>query len=288
MRSRGLKPGFFENPDLAEGGPCCQLLFEGLWCLADREGRLRDEWKKIRAKIFPYYMPEQFGGKNTDELLDYLASTKDEEGNPFIVRYCVEGKRYIQVVNFLKHQSPHASEKKSIIPSLYDLEVITHGCESTEDPHEIHCESTEDPLWKDPLDSLTPVFPDSLTPRKDSLSSSDDLSAEADESGDLPEWDKPERVPHSQIMKLYHEILPELPRVMDWTAERQKLLRARWKERPERQSLAWWEAYFKSVRTQGFLMGKGDKGWVADLEWLLRPKFMPRVLEGSISAGSLR
>ena len=42
MRTRLLKPGFFMNEELARLPVRARLLFAGLWCLADREGRLED------------------------------------------------------------------------------------------------------------------------------------------------------------------------------------------------------------------------------------------------------
>ncbi len=89
------------------------------------------------------------------------------------------------------------------------------------------------------------------------------------------------RCPHDQIIKLYREILPELPAVQEWTKERQALLRARWKEKMERQSLEWWRQYFVRIRGSDFLMGRTDNGFVCNLEWLIRPKNMPKVLEGN-------
>ncbi len=51
MRARGIKPAFFKNEELAELGTVAQLLFIGLWCLADREGRLEDRPKRIGAEV---------------------------------------------------------------------------------------------------------------------------------------------------------------------------------------------------------------------------------------------
>lgn len=109
MRARGIKPGFFKNEILADIGPCGQLLFEGLWCLADREGRLEDRPRRIQCEIFPYYEPNP----SVDDLLQSLA----EKG--FIVRYSVNGSSsaYIQIINFKKHQTPHIRESASILPS---------------------------------------------------------------------------------------------------------------------------------------------------------------------------
>ena len=66
MRARNIKPGFFENEELVEISSYARLLFIGLWCLSDREGRLEDRPKKIKLKILPY---DQI---NCDELLSEL------------------------------------------------------------------------------------------------------------------------------------------------------------------------------------------------------------------------
>ena len=52
-RARNIKPGFFKNELLAEMPPETRLLFMGLWCLADREGRFEDRPKKIKMELFP-------------------------------------------------------------------------------------------------------------------------------------------------------------------------------------------------------------------------------------------
>ena len=104
-RSRNIKPGFFLNDRLAECEPLARLLFAGLWCIADREGRLEDRPKRIKAEVLPY------DDCDVDELLNQLAERE------FIIRYEVDGEKYIQVTNFSKHQNPHKNEKDSEIPA---------------------------------------------------------------------------------------------------------------------------------------------------------------------------
>ncbi len=88
------------------------------------------------------------------------------------------------------------------------------------------------------------------------------------------------RCPHKEIIALYHKILPELRRVQEWGEFREQLLRARWRESKTRQDLAWWDWYFTWVRQSRFLMGDNDRGFTPDLEWLIRPQNMPKVIEG--------
>ena len=105
MRARNIKPGFFKNDTLAELDFAGRLLFIGLWGLADREGRLEDRPKKIKAEIFPY------DDVAVDSFLGELAKRN------FIIRYEVEGECYIQIVHFDKHQNPHPREAPSTIPA---------------------------------------------------------------------------------------------------------------------------------------------------------------------------
>jgi hypothetical protein len=104
-RARNLKPSFFTNDILAEVPALGRLLFQGLWCVADREGRLADRPRKLKAEILPY------DDCDVEAMLCMLA----ERG--FIQRYQVNGERFIQVVNFTKHQNPHIKESASSIPA---------------------------------------------------------------------------------------------------------------------------------------------------------------------------
>lgn len=93
--------------------------------------------------------------------------------------------------------------------------------------------------------------------------------------------------PHQSIIDLYHETCLALRRVGEWTPERQKLLRSRWRENTDRQSLDWWRGYFERVAASDFLCGRTDNSdFTADLEWLVRPKNMPKVLEGKYDNSS--
>lgn len=121
-RMRTLKPGFFSNEALAEVSPIGRLLFAGLWCLADREGRLEDRPKRIKAEVLPY--------DKTD--VDRLLSSLAEHG--FIERYEVDGDRLIQVINFKKHQTPHIKEQASTLPPPCEHRANTGQAPPDPDP----------------------------------------------------------------------------------------------------------------------------------------------------------
>lgn len=127
MRSRIIRPGFWENEDLPGVTHAARLLFIGLWQLADREGRLEDRPIKIKIRLFPME-PEIDVNEHLEEL----------EAINVIVRYTVKGSKYIQVVNFTKHQPIHVKESASTIPApnshLLDRPSSTSTSTSTYPP----------------------------------------------------------------------------------------------------------------------------------------------------------
>jgi len=74
--------------------------------------------------------------------------------------------------------------------------------------------------------------------------SKEDKSKDISPSGDTSSEDPTTVCPHQEIIDLYHEKLPTLPHIREWTKQRQALLRMRWKEKPERQNLDFWPFFF--------------------------------------------
>lgn len=155
-RSRNIKPGFFKNEELAELSPLTRILFIGLWCLADREGRLEDRPKRIRAEVLPY------DDGSVDAMLDEL----HEAG--FILRYTAGNCLYISICNFTKHQHPHLKESESTIPAPDKHQTSTRQkqgkCESSTGQERLNTDSLNLNT-----DSLNPIKPDAQKPRFDAL-----------------------------------------------------------------------------------------------------------------------
>lgn len=112
-RSRNIKPGFFTNDVLGELPALTRLLFAGIWTICDREGRLEDRPKKIRAEVLPYDQCD------ADEMLQSL----HEAG--FIKRYTAGGKSVIQVLAWAEHQNPHMKEAASTLPAPDEHQTST-------------------------------------------------------------------------------------------------------------------------------------------------------------------
>lgn len=101
-RKRDLKPSFFKNEDLADLHPLTRLMFQAMWCVADRNGRLEDRPRRIKIECLPY------DDHSIEDALAELAA------GSFIDRYEVDGVALLEITNFTKHQNPHPNE-----PAVY-------------------------------------------------------------------------------------------------------------------------------------------------------------------------
>ncbi len=106
-RCRSIKPEFFKHEALTELSPLHRLLFIGLWTQADWRGRLEDRPKRLKLDILPW------------DNCDVNTMLADLWGGGFILRYAVNGKLYIWIPSFTKHQFPNKKEKAvpSTIPA---------------------------------------------------------------------------------------------------------------------------------------------------------------------------
>ncbi len=93
---------------------------------------------------------------------------------------------------------------------------------------------------------------------------------------DLP--GKPPPIPVQKIVDLYHERLPELPRIEKLTEARRSQIKQRWRE--DLGSLDDWERFYQAVRASDFLMGRTDKPFSPNLEWLTKAGNFAKIVEG--------
>ena len=180
-RARNIKPAIMDNEALADMEPLTRLLFIYLWMLADREGRMEDRPKRIAAQALPYDR-----AANVEDMLDELTAAG------FIARYQVGADKFIQIVNFVKHQNPHGTERNSEIPDengVFTVYERTKNGYATQ-PHKVVNSSL---TVKEQNDNS--LIPDSLIP--DSEESKDSSAPDGADGGDA----KPEKAAKAKPAK---------------------------------------------------------------------------------------
>jgi hypothetical protein len=281
MRIRTIKPEFFANDELAQCSPLARLLFVGLWCMADRRGRLEDRPRRIGAQLLPY------DGCDAEDLLAEL----DRGG--FITRYRASGLDLIQIDAFEKHQriTGKESETESEYPPVSVGETTGkqrgNTREATETtgregkgregkggtPSSLCSEGVvDDPSVIDPPASAFELEP-------------------CDPATDQP---RPKRrideTPYDAIIATWGQICPHLPQPAIPTEARKTRLRAFW-QRALHDSAArgvaadtWVSGLFEIVAKSDFLSGriqnKDRRAFRADLWWVILPEHAANIIEG--------
>lgn len=260
-RLRTLKPEFFTHEILGELSPLHRLFYAGLWCHADREGRLEDRPKYLKAVILPY------DDGDADLMLNDLAS------HGFVVRYVVDGRRLLAIPAFSKHQQPHKKERPSTLPAPTPTEPRAPPLVVVSDEHG---ESTVPVHDEHPADNVASraVFGLGEKPCLGEVGGGEGASAPAR---------APPVLAPGQPMALQalwnSEAHEDLPRWEELTDDRRKHARARLKERAMDGPKGWREVV-RRISASAFCRGTNDRGWKADADFLLRPGTAAKVLEG--------
>lgn len=87
--------------------------------------------------------------------------------------------------------------------------------------------------------------------------------------------------PYQKIIDAYNEHLVGLPEVFNLTEARKRTLKARWREKKERQNIGWWVGYFNHIERSDFLMGRTDTGFAASFDWIIKLSNMIKICEGN-------
>jgi hypothetical protein len=116
-RIRTIKPSFFRSEDVAVLPLRARLTWIGLWTHCDDQGRTKDNARLIKGDIWPL---DSVSLRDIEEDLETLAA----QGR--IVRYEVDGRRYLEIVNWSEHQKiDRPSQSK--IPPPSDGRIVYEG-----------------------------------------------------------------------------------------------------------------------------------------------------------------
>ena len=289
-RARNIKPSLFKNEVLGVADPIYTIVFQGLWVLADKEGRLEDRPLRIKAEILPYR-----DGINMDEILNWLNE------NGFIYRYSerigtssenigsARGKHFIQIINFKKHQNPHKNETESEIPAPDFLqgkkaeeekEVQQPIEEKEENKSTERIGTSSENIGSARADSLN-LIPDSPI-----LIPEDDIAV----ARNAPSSPHPcGRKQAQAIVDLFNNIL-DLPKVKDLNDERYRSIQSRWKQLAKTEDvevnnqdvmLMAFEHLLKYINESDFLTGRNGKWNNCSFDWIFKKVNFTKILEGN-------
>lgn len=108
-RIRTIKPEFFRHEKLFEAeqatGLPLRLAFEGLWIVADREGRFRWQPRIIKLDVLPF------------DNVDFAAILNALAEHGFVVRYTVGAETFGHIPSWAKHQHVNVREQISQLPA---------------------------------------------------------------------------------------------------------------------------------------------------------------------------
>lgn len=259
-RIRSVKPEFWTSEQITECSPNARLLFIGLWSFSDDSGIHKASLKRLKMEVFP---SDDFTAEIMGLLVGELISAA------LIQQYDVDGHGYWRVTGWTKHQRIDQPTYRHPLPDGSVPASVQRRSPDKESPNVrrmIDERSARERSGEERIEKKSPVGDSSTT-----------VARVVDPSGQ-------DSCPHEQIIALYHELLPTLRHVRDWTPARRRLLRTRWRTNAKYRSLDWWREFFQYVGTCGFLLGRstgnGVRAFEADLEWLIRPTNFVKVIEG--------
>jgi hypothetical protein len=251
VRIRSLKPGFFKNEELAELSPWHRLCFQGLWCYADRDGRMMDRPKRLKAEIFPY-----------DDLhMDMLLWDLQRAG--FIVRYAINGTPLIWIPTFHQHQHPRQDEADSLLAPYVTGSERLGGPGPTTFP------------------AVRPIETDPSLPSDDAATTARIVTGVLDlgtgNMGDTAAVAAPPFRAQDLIDLWNATTKPPIPRCRELTPDRRSKIRSRIARRP---ILSEWREGFEAIQAGAFYRGENDRQWTADFDWVIKnDTVLAKVLE---------
>jgi hypothetical protein len=113
-RQRVLHPNFFVDEKVVQVSAFARLMFQGMWCLADREGRLERKPLRLKMQLFPA------------DAVDGEALICELEAVDLVRRYDIDGAAYVWIPGFKKHQHVHPKEVTSKLPAPPEPRPVDH------------------------------------------------------------------------------------------------------------------------------------------------------------------
>lgn len=266
MPSRIVREGILTSERVNSLSERAELFYRRLMSVVDDYGRYTANLTLLRASCYPL----KLDSVKEDSIKKHLA---EAEGAGLIVLYAVAGKAYLEMQDFNQRIQ---SKSKFPAPSEADGKPKVENADKAgnsdgkQDSTVIHGDPPEDTAL---VGVEVGVEGGTAMPSSSAL-----------------------QCPVQRIVDLYHELMPDNPRVRVLDNARRTTISARWKEaarldtRPFGYStvddgVSAWREFFEVCNDSNFLTGKAppsfgrDKPFVADIDFLMSPKGFKGCLE---------
>lgn len=264
-RIRTIKPEFWTSEQVMEITPLARLAFIAMWNFADDRGVHPASHKTLRA--------EAFAGDDNITADTVAGLVGEMQREKLVAEFEIDGKHYWHVTGWSRHQK-------------IDKPTYRHP----EPPNEAPCRRELGEYSA----SAPRELAESSPPESNGVDWNGKEEATASVASKPATPDKP-ACPAEEIISLYHEAMPDNPRVRVLNDARRKTIRARWKEasalscKPfgysnRDEGLAAWRRFFKVCAESNFLTGRapaqpGKPPFVADIDFLMSPAGFAKCLE---------
>lgn len=269
---RTIKPDFWTSEQIAKCSRNARLFFIGLWNFCDDGGVCPVSLGRLKVQIFPFDV--DLGLPEIEKLVQELALAE------LISIYEVNKNVYLKITGwhhqyvqraFYKFPQPDGKIPKNLTPTTSLKEIgENENCTNIDKKHSSSCVQAVFKLCGE---------------GKGEGSKHKNLKVLCRRQKKLPNDDAKILCPQQEILDLYHELLPGLPKMRIWHKTREANLRRRWADDSKRQNLDFWRKFFEYIGQSDFLCGKvasrdGQRVFVADLEWIVKPANFAKIVEG--------
>jgi hypothetical protein len=213
-----------------------ERFFYRLIVICDDFGRMDARPPVLRARCYPLKL-DSIKDKDIEKWLKALVEQK------LIFIYKVNGKPFLQMTTWDKHQQKRAKKSKFPAP---DEGMISNDINRYQ------------------MQSYVPE--------------NREYENREYENREYGTEEKEPPAPYEKIKALYNNICKSLPKAQVMSETRKTHIKARWRQYDF--NMARFEELFKKAEESDFLKGKNDKNWKADFDWLINEANMTKTLEG--------
>lgn len=251
--------------------------------------RSNEESTAVEQVLNEFFTETQRGwyhARCEDEIEAYRANSSQKA---MAGRASAEAKRQKKIKKLLELKQPQTDvETNAIIRSA----LVQQPLNSVETEHQRNS-TNHKPITnnQEPTDKRHVATGDQSPPSVEQIATAHSESAPQQKSKALPDCR------YTELIDLYHDVLPELPRAKVMSEPRKAAMRKRWlwvlqttkpdgtrRARDAPEALAWFRDFFTRAGQNDFIMGRTGRtgphsAWEADVDYLMSDKGLKQVVE---------